>query len=578
MKNLRTPKSMRPNNSDRFRRFLLLTVLGALFLAAVDVSAAETANRRKEFYDNLKIMTEVYERIMNNYVDEKDPHEIMQAAVDGMLMELDQHSNYLSPKHYEDLVMSTEGEFGGLGITINIRDHFPTVVSPIEGTPAYYMGIQGGDQIVEIEGESCRDFTSNQAVKLLRGEPGSQVNITIQRPGTEKPLPFTITRDIIKIESVPYAFMIDDIGYIRIANFARTTKDEVRDKLEELTAAGMKGLILDLRFNPGGLLDAAQGVSELFLEKDELIVFTKGRLRSQNHSFYSETRGKVYDDVPTIVMINGSSASASEIVSAAIQDHDAGLVVGQTSFGKGSVQTVFRLDEDEALKLTTARYYTPSGRSIHKERPRLTYKELETMVNEGVGPHDELEEDPAEKESRFGHEKFYTDSGRVVYGGGGIKPDIEIEQDFLSDFEVAVERDGALFSFAVDYVAGHPDLPEDFQVDDEDYRQFKDFLKGRENIEEYLGVFELAYSDSLVDANADFIRRGIRREVARREHGPTAAYKVAIEADTQLHEALELFRKAATLPELLAVAQQWNEAELARIAAEEAAPSEPVKN
>ncbi len=450
------------------------------------------------------------------------------------------------------------------------------MVSPIEGTPAYYMGIQGGDQIIEIEGETSKDFTSNEAVKLLRGKPGTDVNITIQRPGVENPLPYTITRDIIKIESVPYGFMIDDIGYIRIQNFARSTQDEVRTKLDELTAAGMKGLILDLRFNPGGLLDAAQGVSELFLEKDNLVVFTKGRLRSQNHSFYSEARGNVYNKVPMIVMINGSSASASEIVSAAIQDHDAGLVVGKTSFGKGSVQTVFRLDEDEALKLTTARYYTPSGRSIHKTRPRHGQ---EGPVEEPVETPD-LDLDPADKEMhRFDKEKFYTDSGRVVYGGGGINPDIEIDQDFLSDFEVAVERDGALFSYAVDYATDHEDIGEDFELGDEDYRRFKEFLQGREKIEEYLEFFELAYSDSLVDANADFIKRGVRRELARRIHGPTAAYKVAIEADTQLHEALDLFRKAKSLPELLAKAEAWNEEQMNKIVAEEVPEeSDTVRN
>ena len=573
---IQTTKSMQDKRIHRLKSLVLLPVLLVMLLATVANAADDPAKRRKEFYDNLKIMSEVYERVINNYVDEKDPKDIMEGAIKGMLEGLDEHSNYLPPRNYEDLVMSTEGEFGGLGITINIRDHFPTVVSPIEGTPAYYMGIQGGDQIIEIEGETSKDFTSNEAVKLLRGKPGTDVNITIQRPGVENPLPYTITRDIIKIESVPYGFMIDDIGYIRIQNFARSTQDEVRTKLDELTAAGMKGLILDLRFNPGGLLDAAQGVSELFLEKDNLVVFTKGRLRSQNHSFYSEARGNVYNKVPMIVMINGSSASASEIVSAAIQDHDAGLVVGKTSFGKGSVQTVFRLDEDEALKLTTARYYTPSGRSIHKTRPRHGQ---EGPVEEPAETPD-LDLDPADKEMhRFDKEKFYTDSGRVVYGGGGINPDIEIDQDFLSDFEVAVERDGALFSYAVDYATDHEDIGEDFELGDEDYRRFKEFLQGREKIEEYLEFFELAYSDSLVDANADFIKRGVRRELARRIHGPTAAYKVAIEADTQLHEALDLFRKAKSLPELLAKAEAWNEEQMNKIVAEEVPEeSDTVRN
>jgi carboxyl-terminal processing protease len=344
----------------------------------------------------------------------------------------------------------------------------------------------------------------------------------------------------------------------------------------------MRGLILDLRFNPGGLLDAAQGVSELFLEKDDLVVFTKGRLRSQNRSFYSQTRGKVYNDVPMVVMINGSSASASEIVSAAIQDHDAGLVVGQTSFGKGSVQTVFRLDEDEALKLTTARYYTPSGRSIHKDRPRredgAPHGDMTDADQAADAPP--LEPDPAEREmNRFEKEKFYTDSGRVVYGGGGITPDIEIEQDFLTDFEVAIERDGALFAYAVDYAAKHPDVGLEHRVSDEDIRDFAGFLAEREKIEEYLGVFDLALGDSLIEANSDFLKRGIRRELARRTSGPEAAYKVALEADTQLHEALELFRKAKTLPELLELAEQWNEEQMRQLAIEDTAlDEETVEN
>jgi carboxyl-terminal processing protease len=298
---------------------VLLVLCLPVFSALAQDSTAEKApkdpaTKRREFYDNLKLLGDVYERILNNYVDEEDAHEIMKAGVKGMLDALDEHSAYLPPVNYEDLMTSTEGEFGGLGISIQPRDHYPTVVSPIEGTPAFYMGIQGGDQIIEIEGESAYDFSSRDAAKRLRGTPGTKVNITIKRPGVEEPIPFTITRDIIKIESVPYGFMIDDIGYIRIQNFARTTKDELREKLHDLTDQGMRGLILDLRFNPGGLLVGAQEVTELFLERDKLIVFTKGRLRSNRTArSYSEARGKVYNEVPTVVMINGSSASASEI-------------------------------------------------------------------------------------------------------------------------------------------------------------------------------------------------------------------------------------------------------------------------
>ena len=567
-------KIFRPGR--KFFRLLLIAVLVSVLPSALARAEDDVAARRREFYDSLKILGDVYERVINNYVDEVDPHEIMEAGINGMLERLDPHSNYLPPVNYEDLMMSTEGEFGGLGISINVRDHYPTVVSPIEGTPAYYMGIQGGDQIIEIEGKSSYDFTSREAVKLLRGAPGTKAHILIGRPGVERPIPLTITRDIIKIESVPYAFMIEDIGYIRVQNFARTTTDELVEKLDQLTAAGMRGLILDLRFNPGGLLDSAQGVSELFLEHDKMVVFTKGRLLSQNKPFLSQSRGKIYNEVPTVVMINGSSASASEIVAAAIQDHDAGLVVGKTSFGKGSVQTVFRLDEDEALKLTTARYYTPSGRSIHKERSR----QEEEMLIDPEAEDADLQTDPAEAEvQRFDREKFFTDSGRVVYGGGGITPDIEIDQDYLSDFEIAVERDGALFNFAVDYASQHEDVPADFQVSEQTFRDFRESLKQRENIDEYLGDFELTMSDSLLDANAEFLKRGIRRELARRVQGPQAAYQVALEADTQLHEVLDLFRKAHALPELLALAVEWNEEQMRQLAVDHAAlPEQPVTN
>ena len=569
---LRNPKRILSGFSVS-SRLLLGTVLMTILVTSAARAADDPAARRRDFYDNLKILGEAYERIINNYVDEEDPKEIMEAGVKGMLNTLDEHSNYLPPVNYEDLMMSTEGEFGGLGITINIRDHYPTVVSPIEGTPAYYMGIQGGDQIIEIEGESTLDFTSRDAVKKLRGPKGTKVNITIGRPGNDDPIPLTIVRDIIKVESVPYGFMIGDIGYVKVQNFARTTHTELEEKLRDLTDKGMKGLILDLRFNPGGLLYAAQEVASLFLEDEQLVVFTKGRLRDQNKSYYAENRGVTFNKVPVIVMINGSSASASEIVAAALQDHDAGLVVGKTSYGKGSVQTVFRLDEDEALKLTTARYYTPSGRSIHKNRSK------EGGLSEVGKERVDLPKDPAEEEMhRFDKEKFYTDSGRLVYGSGGVTPDIEIEQDYMSDFEMSVERDGALFSFAVEYANEHEGVDENYTVDDATFERFKSFLGQREKIEEYLNVFKLSFSDSLVDANSEYLKRGIRREMARRISGATAAYKIAIEADTQLHEALKLFEDAPTLEALMKEAAEWNDRQMEILAAEKAAEAEEVSN
>ena len=540
---------------------LLLSALAAPLVAAED----EEVTKRQKFLESLKILGAVYERLIYNYVDEMAPEEVLEAGIQGMLDKLDEHSQYLPPAPMEDLMLATEGEFGGLGITISIRDHYPTVLSPIEGTPAYYMGVQGGDQIVEIEGESTYDFSSRDAVQRLRGEPGSKVEIKLKREGRDEPFPLTITRDIIKVESVPYGFMIGDIGYVRIQNFARTTADELRGKLVDLESQGMRGLILDLRFNPGGLLDAAKEVSELFLDKGELLVFTKGRLRAQNVSLYSEPHGPVHDGVPIVVLVNGSSASASEILAAALQDHDAALVVGTTTFGKGSVQTVFRLDDDRGLKLTTARYYTPSGRSIHKERPRHPQGEPQLAGAEVEQDAGELEEEP--EAPRHEREQFRTDSGRIVFGGGGIMPDIEIEQPVLNDFQVALERDGALFTYASHYAARH-EVPRDFRADDAVLKDFYGYLARRENMDDYLADYELALSDSLYQANRDYVRRGIRRELVRRQFGAEAAYRVHIEEDEQLKQALALYDRADSLQDLLAIAAEWNEQRLRQAALE----------
>ena len=561
----------------RFPRPLWLGLAVTLILGAAGVWVAAGAlakgqsdprSQREQQLEAAGLIMDVFDRVMLNYVDEMDARQIAEAAINGMLKQLDEHSAFLPPSHYEDLMMSTEGEFGGLGITIQPRDHYPTVISPIEGTPAYYMGIQGGDQIIEIEGESAYDFSSQEAVKRLRGPKGTKVNITIKRPGQETPIPLTIIRDIIKVESVPYAFMLGDIGYIRIQNFSRTTDEELRQKLDELTGSKMRGLILDLRTNPGGLLEAAKRVSELFLERGTLLVYTKGRLPSNSMSFYAERRGQPYNKVPMIVMVNGSSASASEIVAAALQDHDAALVVGKTSFGKGSVQTVFRLNEEEALKLTTARYYTPSGRSLHRDQPHEGHHLSETDA-ELEEPLSELQSTPAQQEiPRFQKRQYRTSGGRLVYGGGGVTPDIEIEQSFLSEFEVSVERDGALFSFAIDYANSHPDLNSDWTPDKSVLREFGAYLAGREMIGEYLDYFNLTLSDSLLEANHDFLSWGVRREVMRRAFGAQPAYRVAIEKDTQLHEALDLFKQARTLPALFARAAAWNEEAMAKAVAD----------
>ncbi len=540
-------------------------------------------SRREKTIKSIEILGKVYDAIIANYVDELDPQKVAEAGIKGMLSQLDEHSQYLPPLSYEDLMMSTEGEFGGLGITIVIRDHYPTVVSPIEGTPAFFMGIQGGDQIVEIEGKATYDFKSSEAVKLLRGDPGTRVSLKIKREGVAEPIPLTITRAVIKVESVPYAFMIGDVGYIRVQSFARTTAEELETKLDELQKQGARGYILDLRWNPGGLLTAATEVSQLFLPKGKLVVFTKGRLQSQNASYYSEPRVPVHDKLPIIVLVNGSSASASEIVAAALQDHDAALVVGKTTFGKGSVQTVFRLQtadqEGAALKLTTAKYFTPSGRSIHKDRHRDDSDLDLTESDSTQAPPRSAPLEPADKEvPRSEKEQFKTDMGRTVYGGGGITPDIEIDQPLLNEYEIALERDMVMFSYANHYAATHQ-IARDFKVDDAVLSDFRTFLDTREKFPDYLKEYKLSNPDSLFAANREYIERGIRREVMRRGFGAQEAYKVASEDDPQLQHALDLFKKARTLPALLKLAADWNAEQLRQAKVEEKTPKkgEPVE-
>lgn len=560
--------------TSRTRKLLIILGLVAFMSAGYVLGAGAQRKdddskgaRTREYYDSLELFGRVYERISRNYVDELDPQELIDAAIEGMLEELDAHSQLLTPQSYDDLMTSTQGEFGGLGIQITVRDEWITVVSPIEGTPAYLMGIQGGDQIVEIEGETTEGWRTTDAVKKLRGPKGSDVTIGIRRPGEDAVRSYTITRDIIKLESIPYAFMIDDeskVGYVRITNFARTTVDELKEALSELEAAGMERLLVDLRYNPGGLLTAAKDVSELFLEQGDLIVYTKGRYMRNNLSYYSTgSNGKLWDQTPLVVLINGSSASASEILAGAIQDHDVGLVLGRTSFGKGSVQTVFDLPPDKALKLTTARYYTPSGRSIHRERLRsgeLAEEEalMDGMELEGADEDVEITEP----------EIYFTDMGREVYGGGGISPDIKVEPSLLSDAEVCLERDGIFFSYATGYAIDHEELANGFEVSDAMVEEFYLQASERENLQTYLTEFELEWSRELMEENLDYVKSGILRELERRYHGAQDAYQVSIQDDGQLWEAVDLLRQADTRLDLFRVAEEYNARKLAEVEAE----------
>jgi carboxyl-terminal processing protease len=318
----------------------------------------------KEDYETLETFTNLLAIVKKNYVEEVDTKELINGAINGMLNSLDPHSAYLTPELYKDLQMETQGRFGGLGIEITVRNGILTVVSPIEDTPAYRVGVKAGDQIIKIEDEFTKDMTLTQAVKKLRGPKGTKVTISIKREGSAEILTFGIERDTIRVQSVRSRNLEDGYGYVRIAQFQERTDRDVQKALENLNGekAGLKGLVLDLRNNPGGLLTQAVRISDLFLDSG-LIVYTEGRLEGQRQKYFARKEGS-WMDFPIVVLVNGGSASASEIVAGALQDHKRAIVLGTKTFGKGSVQTILPLDDSSALRLTTARYYTPKGRSI----------------------------------------------------------------------------------------------------------------------------------------------------------------------------------------------------------------------
>lgn len=343
--------------------WLGIVALGCLFAGAV------MANRlpfQGDSYEELKTFTEVLSYVEANYVQEVEPEKLIHGAIRGMLRTLDSHSSFMPPEVYREMQVETEGKFGGLGIEITIRDDILTVVSPIEGTPAYRAGIKAADRIVSVEGQSTKDMSLIDAVKLLRGPADTNVTIGIMREGFTEPKDFTLTRAIIHIRSVDSKVLPDGVGYVKLRSFHKETSEELAAELEELDQSHVNSLILDLRNNPGGLLEQAIAVANEFVGSGKLIVYTKGRLANQNMKGFSKGDGS-HADYPMVILVNGGSASASEIVAGALQDLERAKLVGTKTFGKGSVQTIIPLSNGAGLRLTTAKYYTPSGRVIHEK-------------------------------------------------------------------------------------------------------------------------------------------------------------------------------------------------------------------
>ncbi|HSF07256.1 MAG TPA: S41 family peptidase [Methylomirabilota bacterium] len=342
-------------------------VIGSLLIVltlSLGGSVASKSTESGATYEQLKLFTEVLSIVQNQYVDEVPPRELIYGAIKGTLRGLDPHSSFLDPESYREMQVETSGSFGGLGIEITLRDDILTVVAPIEGTPAYRVGIHPGDRIIKIDGIVTKDMQLSDAVKRMRGRPGTKVTIAIGREGWTETKDFEITREQIRVQSVRTHDLGNGIGYLRVRQFQEQTAHDVETALDKFTKAGAKAMVLDLRNNPGGLLTSAVEVAEKFLDDGKLVVYTEGRVRNQNMRFTAHAK-KALSSIPMVILINQGSASASEIVAGALQDYNRAVVVGTQSFGKGSVQTIIPLSDGSGLRLTTAKYFTPKGRSIH---------------------------------------------------------------------------------------------------------------------------------------------------------------------------------------------------------------------
>ena len=353
--------------SKQFKTALVL-VFGIILGISASLTGNVLANKEEAKglpLDQLRNFSDIFSRIKSDYVEDVEDEVLLEHAIRGMLSGLDPHSTYLSPDEYNELRIGTSGEFGGLGIQVGMEDGFVKVISPIDDTPAYKAGLEAGDLIIRLDEKTVKGLTLNEAVKIMRGKPGTDIELTVVREGVDKPMTFVVTRDIIKVKSVKNRMLDPGYGYIRISNFQSRTAPQLLEAINDLkeeNKENLKGLVLDLRNNPGGVLNAAAEVSDLFINKGKL-VYTEGRI-DNSHYEYNAKPGDILDGAPVVVLINGGSASASEIVAGALQDHRRAVVMGSKSFGKGSVQTIQELRSGGAVKITTARYFTPNGRSI----------------------------------------------------------------------------------------------------------------------------------------------------------------------------------------------------------------------
>src|SRR5438132_1455558 len=503
---------------------LLSAVLGGIYGPNVRATAASA----DDYQTAVRDFTRVLDVVQANYAEPVDVDKaVYQGAIPGMLRMLDPHSNFFDARQFALLREDQRGKYYGVGMVVAPRENHTVVMAPYVGAPAYNAGIRPGDVIVKVDDKPTDGLTTSDVADMLKGAKGTVVKITISREGYTEPLVFTVTRDEIPRHSVDIAFLLKPgVGYVRLSGFNETTDREIADALRQLNAPALDGLILDMRGNPGGLLNEAVAVGDMFLDKNQLIVSHHGRSSPERR--YYAVRGNQGVTVPLVILVNNNSASATEIVSGAVQDHDRGLIVGETTFGKGLVQTVTPLSENTGLALTTARYYTPSGRLIQRDYKSISLYQYH--YERKVPDH------PTEIK--------LTDSGRQVTGGGGITPDIIVSEPKLNKFQQELFRfdvfypaEAGVGGFTRAYLGERPTITHDFSVDDNVMHEFRN----------YLSKHNVRYAEADLSENQDWVKRKIKQEVFMSTFGMQDGFKVLLEADPQVQKAVDSVPQARAL-------------------------------
>lgn len=515
------------------RRGLVLIITVVALSAALGGIYGPNVRAKESSYDDaqsaVRTFTSVLDAVQANYAQKVDVDKVVyQGAIPGMLRVLDPHSNFFDARQWASNREEMRGRYYGVGMGVIPRGDHTIVMSSYTGTPAFRAGIRPGDIIVSIDDKSVTHLGTSEIADLLRGARGTSVKVAVSREGYTEPLVFNLTRDEIPHHAVDLAFEVKPgIGYIRLSGFNEKTDGELGDAMKQLNASTLDGLVLDMRENRGGLLDEAIAVSDMLLDKNQLIVSHRGRASAERR--YYAVRGNRGNNMPLVILVNGNSASATEIVSGAVQDHDRGVIVGEITFGKGLVQTVQPLSENTGLALTIARYYTPSGRLIQRD-----YK--------SVSLYEYYEHRTPEHPT----EVMLTDSGRQVTGGGGITPDITVKEPELNRFQKVMYRDDVLFpyetsvgGFTRHYLGTRPTITKEFEVNDTVLSEFRKFLASK----------NIRYTEPEMAESLDWVKRKIKQEVFVSMFGQQEGFKVQLETDPQLRAGIDAIPQARALYE-----------------------------